>query len=400
MYPLTVHSLPLFVCFPSSHPRFRLLTPATGAQPPPPSQQQQQQQHSHLNNNNPAVVDPLAPQSNVNQAKVPLTHTQYPPLSGGVGGVPTGYPQGMVLNYSPTGVTDMALMPSWVDAKNPPSWYNDGSDIDTLLEDADCLNWLSDTGDLDETYPPAMAEPAAVVSSSSTAANSIDHAISGGQTTIASTNTTILQDPSAAAATGGGLFHPSTDSLSFLVDPPEQHQVLEEEEEYDVNQLPSFLDESPHSVVADGSTVLGVETRKSAAATTTSTSTGLVTYASATEAVEATTPASGHTASFSCASTTIHIPEHHHQQQQLAGVGVDSVTNLVGFPDLDMGDEQAFVSALLENSGPSIMSFPKLNSDLHICDTTTTSSTSHRNLALDSTSITEEMPEGKVDEYA
>lgn len=327
-----------------------------------------------------------------------MTHTQYPPLSG-VGGVPTGYPQGMVLNYSPTGVTDMALMPSWVDAKNPPSWYNDGSDIDTLLEDADCLNWLSDTGDLDETYPPAMAEPAAVVSSSSTAANSIDHAISGGQTTIASTNTTILQDPSAAAATGGGLFHPSTDSLSFLVDPPEQHPVLEEEDDDDVNQLPSFLDESPHAIVADGSTVLGVETRKSAAATTTSTSTGLVTYASATEAVEATTPASGHTASFSCASTTIHIPEHHHQQQQLAGVGVDSVTNLVGFPDLDMGDEQAFVSALLENSGPSIMSFPKLNSDLHICDTTTTS-TSHRNLALDSTSITEEMPEGKVDEYA
>lgn len=305
----------------------------------------------------------------------------------------------MVLNYSPTGVTDMALMPSWVDAKNPPSWYNDGSDIDTLLEDADCLNWLSDTGDLDETYPPAMAEPAAVVSSSSTAANSIDHAISGGQTTnVASTNTTILQDPSAAGG-GGGLFHPSTDSLSFLVDPPEQHQVLEEEEEeYDVNQLPSFLDESPHSVVADGSAVLGVEARKSAA-TTTTTSTGLVTYASATEAVEATTSASGPTASSSCASTTIHIPEHHHHQQQLAGVGVDSVTNLVGFPDLDMGDEQAFVSALLENSGPSIMSFPKLNSDLHICDTTTTS-TSHRNLALDSTSITEEMPEGKVDEYA
>ena len=38
----------------------------------------------------------------------------------------------------------------------------------------------------------------------------------------------------------------------------------------------------------------------------------------------------------------------------------------MGFADLDMGDEQAFVSALLENSGQSIMSFPKLNSEIHI----------------------------------
>ncbi len=196
----------------------------------------------------------------------------------------------------------MALLPSWVDAKNPPSWYNDGSDIDTLLEDADCLNWLSDTGDLDETYPPAMAEPAAVVSSSSTAANSI------GAQTIAIASTTI-QEPA------GGVFHPSTDSLSFLVDPPEHPHDVE-----DVNQLPSFLDEPlpPLAGAADA------------------------TYASATEAVEATTSAPITSSSF--ASTTIHIPKH-----QLDSVG-DSVNNLVGFPDLDMGDEQAFVSAMLENS--------------------------------------------------
>ncbi len=336
--------------------RFRLLTPATGFPPPPPSQ------HSHLNNT--VVVDPLAPQPNANQVKAPLTHTQYPPLSGGGGGGvggPTGYPQGMLLNYSPTGVTDMALLPSWVDAKNPPTWYNDGSDIDTLLEDADCLNWLSDTGDLDETYPPAMAEPAAVISSSSTAANSIG-AISGQ--TIASGTSTSIQDPSR-----GVLFHPSTDSLSFLVDPPEQQHVVE-----DVNQLPSFLDEPPH--VAD----------VTLATTKTATTTTNVTYASATEAVEATTSAP--TAAASSASTSI-IPEH-----QLAGVG-ESLTNLAGFPDLDMGDEQAFVSALLENSGQSVMSFPKLNSDLHICDNIS----SQKNLALEG-GITEEVPEGKVDEYA
>jgi hypothetical protein len=38
----------------------------------------------------------------------------------------------------------------------------------------------------------------------------------------------------------------------------------------------------------------------------------------------------------------------------------------MGFPDLDMGDEQAFVSALLENNGQSTMSFPKLGSEAHI----------------------------------
>lgn len=46
---------------------------------------------------------------------------------------------------------------------------------------------------------------------------------------------------------------------------------------------------------------------------------------------------------------------------KLAGVG-ESVTNLMGFPDVDMGDEQAFVSALLDNKGESTMSFPKLSS--------------------------------------
>jgi len=36
----------------------------------------------------------------------------------------------------------------------------------------------------------------------------------------------------------------------------------------------------------------------------------------------------------------------------------------MGFPDVDMGDEQAFVSALLDNRGQSTMSFPKLSSEM------------------------------------
>lgn len=286
---------------------FRLLTPATGV-PSPPIQGTQQPLQPHPTNN--AIVDPLAPAS----SKIAIAHTQYHPVPPSAPSSNGSYPQGLVPNHSPTCVADMSLLPSWVDAKNPPSWYNDGSDIDTLLEDADCLNWLSDTGDLDETYPAAMAEPAAVVSSASTTVPvhvPEPTRVVGG-----------VQDPT------GGVVHPSTDSLSFLVDPVAptpvaavSHQLVE-----DVNQLPSFLDVA-NAPMADTATMP---------------------FSSATEAVEA------------AVGEEPTIPEH-----KLAGVG-ESDTNLMGFPDLDMGDEQAFVSALLENSGQSTMSFPKLGSDLHM----------------------------------
>lgn len=305
-------------------------------------------QHHHPNNN--TIVDPLVPW-------VPMMHAQYP-ISHPTTTISAGYPPGLVLpNPSPTGVADMSLLlPSWVDAKNPPSWYNEGSDIDTLLEDADCLNWLSDTGDMDETYPPAVAEPAAVVTSSSTAANvsNGEGMVEGGhgdynveRMMMMTTSITSVQDPT------GGVFHPSTESLSFLVDPPQlSHRsrqlsaVMTHVE--DVDHLPSFLEEEnldeAVSVLAEP-----LKTIPSAAVS------GL-SYSSATEAVEATSKI----VEIPAALATAIIPEH-----KLAGVG-ESDTNLMGFPDLDMGDEQAFVSALLENSGQSTMSFPKFNSEMHI----------------------------------
>lgn len=322
---------------------FRLLTPATGAPTPylhPPQQAG-------------GIVDPLAPQQQgTAPGMVPLTHTQYgqqqgptPPTSTAANNttVATGY------NTSPTGVTDMQLLPSWVDAKNPPQWYNDGSDIDTLLEDADCLNWLSDTGDLDETYPPAMVEPAAVVSSSSTAVNvplgcNIEPNPVGAVTTV-------QQDPT------GGVVHPSTDSLSFLMDPPSNEQqppVMAQQppaaqseshrdDVEDVNQLPTFLEETEEEQQQEP-TPPAVE------------------FSSATEALATT-----------AADTTSDEPGTANENEgggalKLAGVG-ESDTNLMGFPDLDMGDESAFVSALLENSGQSTMSFPKFNSALDMSNT-------------------------------
>lgn len=60
---------------------------------------------------------------------------------------------------SPTGVADSAIFPTWTDAKDMPSWYAKGADIDCLLDVADTLDWLTDTGDLHETYEPP-AQPA------------------------------------------------------------------------------------------------------------------------------------------------------------------------------------------------------------------------------------------------
>jgi len=57
---------------------------------------------------------------------------------------------------SPTGVNDLELYPTWTDySKDTPSWYSKGSDVDALLDVADTLDWLADTGDLTETYEEA-----------------------------------------------------------------------------------------------------------------------------------------------------------------------------------------------------------------------------------------------------
>ena len=82
---------------------------------------------------------------------------------------------------SPTGVADFSMYPSWTDAKDTPSWYAKGSDVDALLDVADTLDWLTDTGDLQETYqvshtpaqtPSAVEEEAKKAESGLTSASS------------------------------------------------------------------------------------------------------------------------------------------------------------------------------------------------------------------------------------
>ncbi|KAK1742396.1 hypothetical protein QTG54_006961 [Skeletonema marinoi] len=149
---------------------FRLLTPATGAPAPPVPTAQN-------------INDPLAP----NPVKAP------------------GQPQGAG-TPSPVGV-DQVIYPSWVDAKNPPAWYNDGGDIETLLEDAECLNWLNDTGDMEETYPPAVVEPSSVMTDASQVQSHdslsflMDHPHEGATTEddTAATADSAIVDPTASA---------------------------------------------------------------------------------------------------------------------------------------------------------------------------------------------------------
>jgi SHAQKYF class myb-like DNA-binding protein len=55
-------------------------------------------------------------------------------------------------DVSPTGVTDFPQ--NWAWETDPPSWFSRGADVDELLDEADALDWLADSGDLSESYFP------------------------------------------------------------------------------------------------------------------------------------------------------------------------------------------------------------------------------------------------------
>ena len=89
--------------------------------------------------NDAVQVNEVARQAGANPITLPPDYPSYQPSCGEV---------------SPTGVSDFAVLPSWPDMKDMPSWYAKGCDIDSLLDVADTLDWLADTGDLHETYDP------------------------------------------------------------------------------------------------------------------------------------------------------------------------------------------------------------------------------------------------------
>ena len=104
----------------------------------------------------PAPVQPLEPQVNEVARQAGANPITLPSDQ------PSSVPSTLGGEISPTGVAEMAMYPSWTDAKDTPSWYAKGSDVDALLDVADTLDWLSDTGDLHETYQPALV-PTSVI---------------------------------------------------------------------------------------------------------------------------------------------------------------------------------------------------------------------------------------------
>ena len=268
-------------CFAYLH-RFRLLTPAPGATSHSSAHTQPPQ--------NSFIVDPLVP----NSVKISAPYGQGQAASG------------IVPNSSPTCVTDMSGFPSWVDAKNPPAWYNNGEDIDKLLEDAEDLNWLCDTGDLDETYPPAVAATAAAV---------VDEPTLDFEPTPVNMNYDYAYDPTNTHAmaqesmdptlVNNAVTHPSVESLSFLVDSPKEG----------IDEISTFLE--------------GQQPEDAA-----------LTYSSSQAAIEA-------------GPVVLSNVESQH---------------LMSFPDLDIGDEQVFVSELLDNSKDSALSFSKWGSQTGVAD--------------------------------
>lgn len=92
-----------------------------------------------------ARVNEVARQAGANPIILPSDNPSGPPaVAGG--------------DISPTGVTDVFMYPSWTDTKDAPSWYAKGADVDALLDTADSLDWLTDTGDLSEVYQIALDE--------------------------------------------------------------------------------------------------------------------------------------------------------------------------------------------------------------------------------------------------
>jgi hypothetical protein len=94
----------------------------------------------------PAHANDVARQAGANHITLPAENPIPPMVGSG--------------EISPTGVFDLDLYPTWPDNRNPPSWYGKGSDIDALLDIGGALDWLEDTGDLNESYQPPAEDPA------------------------------------------------------------------------------------------------------------------------------------------------------------------------------------------------------------------------------------------------
>lgn len=117
---------------------FRFLTPATG----------------ETHTVSPSTVP--NPTNSPNSSTAPLQSNAQPTTITvpGIPGTVKTVQQPFGGDASPTGVDQIADFPTnWI-AGDLPSWYAKGSDLDEILDEAETLDWLADSGDLDENYTP------------------------------------------------------------------------------------------------------------------------------------------------------------------------------------------------------------------------------------------------------
>lgn len=113
---------------------FRFLTPASG----------------EAHTVSPSTVPNSSPSYNTQPTSITVP---------GIPGVVKSAQQPFAGDVSPTGVDQINDFPTnWISG-DLPSWYAKGSDLDEILDEAEALDWLADSGDLNENYeaPPITA---------------------------------------------------------------------------------------------------------------------------------------------------------------------------------------------------------------------------------------------------
>jgi len=186
----------------------------------------------------------------------------------------------------------------WIESKDAPAWYASGQDVDALLHEADALDWLADTGDIHETYVPPSSMIMPPPAPPLVSAS--------GRTSEKDMASLCSENTATTAVEGLKRVEPSNGDITKEVMPP----------------IPSSGMLTSSSLNAGDEPAL----KKQKVAVPAASSTASL-FASATEAVDAAHPS------------------------------VDAHLDVF---DAHL-DEQAFVSALLDNNGESTASFPTIH---------------------------------------
>lgn len=123
-------------------------------------------------------------------------------------------------DVSPTGIADFPTSWAW-HASEPPVWYNKGADVDELLNEAEALDWLADSGDLTESYTP----PPEDINMNNDVLQLVAHSITGNEIP-----TSKLSEPSLLSLTGENSNQPNIavrENSNHVTNPVHNHPTGE-----------------------------------------------------------------------------------------------------------------------------------------------------------------------------